>query len=376
MRKNKKAVVSLGMALTLAAAALNGCTGSGSAPTTAAVTEKQTEAATAAGAETAATEKAASKSDYPNKDVTVIVPWNPGGGTDLTVRALVEEMGNDLGKRMTVTNMPGASGSVGMQDVFDSAKDGYKVLGHGMMAFTNSQVMGLVKSSYKEWIVWDAAFSPNVIAVRKDSPYKSIDDLIAAMKEKPGDITASSAGVGTGGHIGASVFAQGVGVEFEHIPYEGGNPAIIAALSGEVDFTAQLSMEMIDMLRSGDLVGLACLSDNDLVIEGASGTITIPSIKSVAPEMAGILPVGESFGILVPAGTPDDVVAALDSAYKKAVQSDSFKKLADEKGMVVFGYGIDETSAYLDKLAATVCWTLYDIGSAKISPDTVGIPRP
>lgn len=173
-----------------------------------------------------------------------------------------------------------------------------KDLLHGMMAFTNSQVMGLVDTSYKKWVVWDAAFSPNVIAVKKDSPYKTIEDLIAAMKENPGKITASSAGVGTGGHIGASVFAQGVGAEFTHIPYEGGNPAIIAALSGEVDFTAQLSMEMIDMIRSGDLIGLACLSDEDLVIDGPSGKITIPSIKSVAPEMEEILPLGESFGIM------------------------------------------------------------------------------
>lgn len=372
MRKNKKTLILLGMALTFAAG-ITGCSSSGGKATTAAPAETQS---TAAGQETGETEKTKSKSDYPTKDITVIVPWNPGGGTDLTVRALVEEMGGDLGKRMTVTNMPGASGSVGMQDVYDSPKDGYKILGHGMMAFTNSQVMGLVDTSYKKWVVWDAAFSPNVIAVRKDSPYKTIEDLIAAMKENPGKITASSAGVGTGGHIGAAVFAKGVDAEFTHIPYEGGNPAIIAALSGEVDFTAQLSMEMIDMIRSGDLIGLACLSDEDLVIDGPSGKITIPSIKSVAPEMEGILPLGESFGIMVPEGTPDDVVEALDGAYKKAVRSEAFKKLADDKGMIVFGYDVVDTSEYLDKLASIVCWTLYDIGSAKISPDTVGIPRP
>lgn len=372
MRKNKKTLILLGMALTLTAG-LAGCGNSGGEATTAAPAETQ---ATSAGAETTAADNAQAKSDYPEKDITVIVPWNPGGGTDLTVRALVEEMSNDLGVRMSVTNMPGASGSVGMQDVYDSPKDGYKILGHGMMAFTNSQVMGLTDTSYKNWVVWDAAFSPNVIAVRKDSPYKTIDDLIAAMKENPGKITASSAGVGTGGHIGASIFAQGIDAEYTHIPYEGGNPAIIAALSGEVDFTAQLSMEMIDMLRSGDLVGLASLSDEDLVIDGPSGQITIPSIKTAVPEMEAMLPLGESFGVMVPDGTPDDVIDALDASYKNAVESESFKKLAEDKGMIVFGYDMVETSDYLDKLASIVCWNLYDNGSAKISPDTLGIPRP
>ena len=371
-RKQFNKVLATGIAMIMTAASLAGCTtqSSNTAPTT-------TPAAATAESNTTQAQQTETQpqSNYPTKEITVVVPWNPGGGTDLTVRTLVEEMSGVLGKRMTVTNMAGASGSVGTQDVYDSAKDGYKILGHGMMAFTNSQVMGLTDVSYKEWIVWDAAFSPNVIAVRKDSPYKSIDDLVEAMKADPGKITCSSAGVGSGGHIGATVFTEGLGVTYEHITYDGGNPAIIAALSGEVDFTAQLSMEMVDMLRSGDMVGLACLSDNDMVIEGANGTITIPSIKTIAPDMANMLPVGESFGILVPGETPDDVVAKIDEAYKTAVASESFKKFTEEKGMIIFAYDVDQTSEYLDKLASIVCWTLYDVGSAKISPDTVGIPR-
>ncbi len=359
--------LALGVAVCLTVTALAGCGQSNPTPSPSPSTAAE-------GGQNA--QQPSTASNYPTKDISVIVPWNPGGGTDLTVRALTDEMANVLGKRMPVTNMPGASGSVGMQDVYDSSRDGYKILGHGMMAFTNSQVMGLTENSYKDWVVWDAAFSPNVVTVRKDSPYKTIDELIEAMKANPGKITVGSAGIGTGGHIGATVFAEGVGVTFEHIPYEGGNPAITATLSGEVDMNVQLSMEMIDLLRSGDLVGLACLSDNDLVIDGVDGEIVIPSIKNVAPEMSKLLPVGESFGILVPKETPEDVISKIDEAYKVAVESDSFKALAESKGMVIFGYGIEQTKEYLDKLASIVCWTLFDTGSAKISPETVGIPRP
>ena len=361
MKRNKiTRMLAIAMATTMSVMCLAGCGQS---------TEKSTDTSSQ-GEETAT-----STTDYPTKEISIVVPWNPGGGTDLTVRQLAEEMGSDLGKRMTVTNMPGASGSVGTQDVFDSEKDGYKILGQGMMAFTNAQVMGLIDVSYKEWVSWAAAYSPNVIVVRKDSPYQTIEELIQAMKDNPNTITAGSAGVGTGGHVGATIFAEGVGATFEHIPYDGGNPAIIATLSGEVDFAAQLSMEMIDMIRSGELIALASLSDTDLIIEGTNGEIVVPSIATIAPDMANILPVGESFGIMVPKGTPEDVVNVIENAYQTAVESDSFKALAEEKGMTILGHDHVETTEFLDKLASVVCWTLYDAGAAEISPETVGIPR-
>ena len=109
---------------------------------------------------------------WPTKDITVVVPWNPGGGTDLTVRALTTEMSKTLGVNIAVVNTPGANGSVGTKNVWNAKHDGYTILGAGLMPFTSYQVMGYMDQGHKDWITWTATFSPNVLAVRAVSPYK------------------------------------------------------------------------------------------------------------------------------------------------------------------------------------------------------------
>lgn len=315
--------------------------------------------------------------EYPSRDVNVVVPWGAGGGTDLTVRNLVYEMGGELGVQMPVANMPGASGSVGKIDVHGGSRDGYRILGSSMTSVTTAQVMGFSTISYREWHAWNAAFSPSVVAVRSDSEFNTIEELIAAMVANPGGITASSAGVGSSGHIGAIVFADAVGASFNHIPYDGGNPAIIAALGGEVDFTAQLSSEMIDFIRSGDMRPLASLSPEPLeIVDNNGNTIVVPSLASIAPQVSGILPIGASFGLFVPNDMPENIVNTLNEAYLTAVASPSFVNFVEQQGMVVVGMTMAESAAYLSRNASVVSWILYDVGAAPNSPDTFGIARP
>jgi len=318
-----------------------------------------------------------SSAAYPSRDINVVVPWGAGGGTDLTVRTLVYEMGNDLGVQMPVSNMPGASGSVGMIDVYDSARDGYKILGSSMTSVTTAQVMGFAEIGFGQWHAWNAAFAPSVVAVRSESPFLTIEDLVEELLANPGGVTASSAGVGSSGHIGAIAFTEAVGATFNHIPYEGGNPAIIAALGGEVDFTAQLSSEMIDFIRSGDMRPLASLSPEDMeVVDNDGNTIVIPSLARVAPDIADILPIGASFGLFVPQDMPDEIVQTLNGAYENAIATENFRNFVDEQGMVFVGMSMAESAAYLKRNASVVSWILYDVGAAPNSPDQFNIPRP
>jgi tripartite-type tricarboxylate transporter receptor subunit TctC len=310
---------------------------------------------------------------WPTKDISVVVPWAPGGGTDLTVRALTTEMSKSLGVNIAVVNTPGANGSVGTKSVWTAKHDGYTLMGAGMMPFTSYPVMGYAENTHKDWIVWTATFSPNVLAVRADSPYKDAKSLLDAFKAKPGAITAGTAGVGSGGHMGIEVVRRAGKIEYKHVPYQGGNPAIIAALGGEVDFTPQLSMEMTDMFRAGKLRALAALSDKPLEIDGVK---PIPSLGDNLPELKKNLPMGEFFGIAVPKDTPPEVVKKIDDAFKKAMQSETLKKFAKDKGVVLLGYGPDESQKNLDKLASVVCWTLYDTGTAKISPEKFNFAKP
>ena len=310
---------------------------------------------------------------WPTKDLTVIVPWNPGGGTDLTARVLVNEMAKELGVNIAVVNTPGANGSVGTKSAWSAKHDGYTLLGAGMMPFTSYQVMGYMDQGHKDWVVWTAAFSPNVLAVRAESPYKDAKALIDAFKAKPGAITAGTAGVGSGGHMGIEVVRRAAKIEYKHVPYQGGNPAIIATLGGEVDFTPQLSMEMTDMFRAGKLLPLAALSDKALEIDGVK---PIPSLGDQLPELKKNLPMGEFFGIAVPKDVPPAAIKKIDAAFKKAVQSESVKKFAKDKGIMLVGLGTEESQKNLDKLASVVCWTLYDTKTAKISPEKFNIAKP
>ena len=126
-----------------------------------------------------------------------------------------------------------------------------------------------------------------------------INELVKDLKDNPGNVSVGTAGIGTGGHIGIEVLKSALGFDYKHVPYEGGNPAILAALSGEVDLVPQLSMEMVDMFRGGKLKGLAALTEKPFEIEGAD---PIPSIAELIPELKSIVPLGEAFGIAVPKG--------------------------------------------------------------------------
>ncbi|MEH7386469.1 tripartite tricarboxylate transporter substrate binding protein [Bacillus sp. JJ1521] len=315
----------------------------------------------------------AEESNWPEKDITMVVPFNPGGGTDLTTRTLADEMSKELGVNISVVNTPGASGSVGTLSVQNEKHDGYTMLGNGFMAFVSYPVMGYTEKTHRDWNIWIATFSPNVIAVNENSKYKDINQLVKGLKDNPGSVSIGTAGIGTGGHIGSEVLKSALDFDYKHVPYEGGNPAILAALSGEVDLVPQLSMEMVDMLRGNKLNGLAALTDKPFEIEGAD---PIPSILDVNPDLKSIVPLGESFGIAVPKDTPKDVVDKIDAAFKKAIDSETMKKFANEKGVEVIGYSGDKAQEYVEKLASTVNWALYDGGIAKISPEKFDIPRP
>lgn len=314
---------------------------------------------------------------WPAQDISIVVPYPPGGGTDLTTRALAEEMGKALKTTISVINQPGASGSVGTVAVWNKPHNGYTIAANGILAFASYPVRGFTEGLYKDqkdWHFWIATYSPNAIVTKGGSgaKYKTMSDLLAAMKAKPGEVTFGTAGVGSGGYMGSEVLKMGTKLNYKHIAYQGGGPAIVGGLSGEVDIVPQLLMEMVDHIRAGKMNALAVLMDKPFKLSGAAD---IPAITDTVPDIKPFLPMGESFGIMVPKDTPANVVQAIDDAFKIAVQSETLKKFAAEKGSVILALSGNEAQAHVAKLSSIVSWTLYDAGQAKISPETLGIPR-
>jgi tripartite-type tricarboxylate transporter receptor subunit TctC len=162
--------------------------------------------------------------------------------------------------------------------------------------------------------------------------------------------------------------------DYKHVPYSaGGAAAVTATLAGEVDFTPQLSNEMVDHLRAGNLIALATLTEDDLQLQGLN--YVIPSIKKAYPAAANVLPCGDAFGLLFPADIPMETQRILESAYLKACQTDAAKAFATDKGVILRAMTLDQSNALRDVDAKKVGWILYDSGAAPNSPAQFGVPR-
>lgn len=312
--------------------------------------------------------------EWPTKDLKLIVPWNAGGSSDLTGRIVTSNMEKVLGYKFSVVNTPGATGTVGMNDCFIDEHDGYTLIANATPY--SHGILGLADWKPSDWDFLASFYVPGIIAVHKDSEYKTFDDLYNALKENPDTVTGGTAGVGSSGFVNMEKLksVDPVFGNYKHIAYTGGAKAVQGTLAQEVDFTPQLSNEMVDLLRSGDLVALAALTEEDMEISGVG---TIPSIKNFLPDTAAVLPCGDAFGIMFPSDIPDVAKASLEEAFMAAVKEQNVKDFGDEKGIIPLeGMTIESSNAITKSMIETVGYILYDSGVAEKSPEEFGYPRP
>jgi tripartite-type tricarboxylate transporter receptor subunit TctC len=306
----------------------------------------------------------------PAKPITVIVPWPAGGATDLTVRILAVDMERVLGQRIGVVNTPGATGSIGMKNAYDAPRDGHTWTANSDTSLVNYPVLDLMKTTHRDWVQWYALFTPSIISVTADYPAKDLADLVRLMKEKPGQVAVASAGVGSSGHTALEVFKSATGVTVKHVPYAGGNPAVVATVSGESHVVMQLSLEQADMIRAKKLKPLANTSNRPLTVTGYG---EVPPVTTWYPAF----PVtGSHFGLMVPKDTPRDVVTAISRAFDVAAKSERLQKFAEEKAVFLVNLKEAEALAMAEETASVTTWTLFDNGAAKLSPAQFNIPKP
>jgi tripartite-type tricarboxylate transporter receptor subunit TctC len=307
----------------------------------------------------------------PDKPIKLIVPWGAGGSTDQVTRVCAGELEKPLGQTIVVVNQPGASGSIGTKNTLDAPRDGYTWTAGAAKDLGTYQVLGMIDTNIRDWNLFLNISLPQVVAVRTDSPYQSFDQLLAAFKKNPGQVKVSSAGINSAGHSGIETIKKFTGIDYKHITYDGGNPAVIAVVSGEADVVTQLSSEETDMLKAGKLRALAVLDDNPLEIQGYG---TVPPITKWIPEFKGA-PI--YFGIFIPKGVPDDVIQTLGKLWDSVImKSDRLKEYAAGRGAVFAPSWGDEAQKRAFPKIQEDAWLKWDSGAAKIEPDKVGIPRP
>jgi len=307
----------------------------------------------------------------PSKPITVIVPWAAGGSTDQVVRVTAGEIEKALGQKVVVVNQPGASGSVGTKNAFEAPRDGYTWASGAAKDLGSYQTMGMLDTKIQDWALYLNVAHIAVVSVNPATPYQSMGDLLAAFKAKPGQISVATAGVASSGHAAIEAIAQKTGIKYKHVTYNGGNPAVVATVAGETEVTPQLAAEQAQMLRGGKLRALAVVGDKSLTIEGAG---TIPPLSQTLPGFTDPI---NYFGIFVPRNVPPEVIATLDKVWAEQIaKSEALRKYAQEQGALFLPAHGDAAHKAAFPAVQKSAWQAFDGGKAKVSPETLGIPRP
>jgi putative tricarboxylic transport membrane protein len=307
----------------------------------------------------------------PEKPITIIVPWSAGGSTDQVTRITAAELEKALGQKIVVVNQPGASGSIGTRNAMQAPADGYTWTAGAAKDLGTYIVSGLLDTRVDDWRLYLNVANVSVLGANPNTPYKSAQDVVNAMKAKPGQVSVATAGVNSSGHYGIEALTRALGLTYKHVSYDGGNPAVIATVAGETEITTQLAVEQAQMIRGKRLKPLAVLSDKPLELEGYG---TIPPVTA---SVSGFKPDTNYFGIFVPKGVPEPVLKTLDMLWENVVmKSEALPKYAVANGALYApSYGDAALKAAMPAIQNTA-WLLQEAGKAKVSPDTVGIAKP
>ena len=310
---------------------------------------------------------------FPKRNITAVVVWGAGGGTDTCNRIIHAEMSKILGVNVNVINKTGGvAGSVGMSHAYKQKHDGYTLCG-----LSESNVTAGVQGGWdKKFDVWETFIvggSPDVISVTPDTPYKTLKDLIEAAKKAPNTIKAAASGAGSIHHLNLLAVENGSGADFNFIPYKGSAPSQNAAMTGEVSVVVTSLAEQQQLLRGGKLRALGMLIPSSFEVEGLG---TIPSSFDVYPGLSKYLPISQAIGFAVPADAPEDAKMVLRDAFKKAMATEKVKSWAKENYYLLSGKTGAESKKVFDALESNFAWTLWELGAAKVNPDKLGIPKP
>ena len=304
----------------------------------------------------------------PTKPVTIIVPWAAGGATDQITRLAASELEPGLGQKIVVVNQPGGAGSIGTKATMDAPKDGYTWTAGAAKQLGTYPVLGMINSKVDDFHLFLAVTNVSIVSVNPSSPYQTFPQLLEAMKSK--QVSVSTAGNSSSGHFAMEAIARATGVKYRHVTYDGGNPAVVSTVSGETEVTTQLAPEQAEMIKGKRLRPLAVVADQALTIEGVG---TIPPITQFVKDFPKVT---TGFGIFIPKGVPQEVVATVEALWAERVaKSEKVRKYAAEKGALFTPlYG----KAAYDAVWPTVvtdAYLLQDAGMAKVSPESLGIKR-
>lgn len=268
--------------------------------------------------------------DYPNRPIKLVVPYAPGGGPDVLARSMADRLGQVLRVPVVVENIVGAGGILAAQSTARATPDGYTLLLGSSSHVVQKAMQPRVKfDPLKDFApVSRVAFSPSMLVVAAASPYRSVQDLVAAAKRQPGKLTYASGGVGSAAHLCAAALVQRAGIEVLHVPYKGSVAIIPSLLGGETQFAFPIASTAVPQIRGGKVRVLA--------VSSARRMPAFPDVPTLAevfktPELA----MDAWFGLWLPAGTPPAVVDTLFKALAKVYEDSDLRAASEAAGAPV-----------------------------------------
>ncbi|HEY0438956.1 MAG TPA: tripartite tricarboxylate transporter substrate-binding protein [Xanthobacteraceae bacterium] len=265
---------------------------------------------------------------YPDRPVTIIIPFAPGGGTDAVARGLGPVLAAKLGQSIVIENVSGGAGNIGAGRVARAAPDGYTLIMHNMaLALNMALFRRLPFDAEKDFVPIGFINSTPLVHIGRNAiPAKTLPELVAWMKTNRAKF--ASPGVGSTGHIAAVLLAKAAGVEFDYVPYRGGGPALQDVIGGHVDLTDVTLQNAIEPIRNGLVKGFAITSDAPVK--------SLPQVPSIVQELgpgAGIL-----FWnlLLAPAGTPDAIVQKISNALEAAYADKQLIESWEQAGLALY----------------------------------------
>jgi tripartite-type tricarboxylate transporter receptor subunit TctC len=278
---------------------------------------------------------------YPEHPIHVVVPFTPGGAVDIVARTVMQAAGPQLHQAIVVDNRPGASGNIAPAYVARAAPDGYTMLIGANGLATNPSLFSKLPFDVERDLLPVAlvGYTPLILVVKPDFAAKTVKDLVAMAKAAPDSLTYGSAGNGTSGHLASEVFKQVAGIEALHVPYKGGAQALIDLMGGRISFTFLDPLQVMSEIRAKELRPIAVSSLERLAL--------LPDVPTVAESGYPGFEATVWWGFLLPAHTPDEIVARLNGVINIALQDAQVRDTLLAMGMIIKGGTPEEFRAFL-----------------------------
>lgn len=291
---------------------------------------------------------AAAAQNYPTRTIRLIVPSSPGGGTDISARIIAPKLSELLGQQVIVENRPGAGTMIGGEAVARATPDGYTLLmGISTLAINPAIYKKVPYDALRDFAPISQAVSlPNVLVSHPSLPVKTLKELIAFAKARPGELNFASAGLGTSPHMSFELFLSMAKLKMLHVPYKGSGPGVTALLAGHVPLMMPNMLSAQPHIKSGRLRGLGVTS-----AKRAAGAPELPTIAEAGvPGYEAV----QWYGVLAPAGTPPAIVKRLHAEIVKVLQSPETKERFFRDGAETVGTSPEEFAGFIRN--ETVKW--------------------